>query len=199
MQAQDIGEISIYPYLALALCTIGYLALASAYDIMSDISRSCACSQRCGDMLSAGSQSLALALALEDVSQRWLLTQRCLSSLGSQCLAHSAGSQRCVAMLSAGSQSLALALEDVSQRCLSALARSSALSLSAGLSALGSLRWLSALWRYAQHWLSVLGRRLSMSLSSGSHQKSNHVPYYLFTVIIRLGNMYYGVTDTFLT
>ena len=31
------------------------------------------------------------------------------------------------------------------------------------------------------------------------HQKSNHVPYYLFIVIIHLGNMYYGVTDTFLT
>jgi hypothetical protein len=31
------------------------------------------------------------------------------------------------------------------------------------------------------------------------HQKSNHVPYYLFNVIICLGNMYYGVTDTFLT
>ena len=71
VQAQDIGEISICPYLALALCTIGYLALASAYDIMSNISRSCAGSQRCGDMISAGSQSLALAL--EDVSQRWLL------------------------------------------------------------------------------------------------------------------------------
>ena len=109
MQAQDIGEISICPYLALALCTLGYLALASAYDIMSDILRSCAGSQHCGDMLSAGSQSLALAL------------------------------------------------EDVSQRCLLALARSSALSLSAGLSALGSLRWLSALWRYAQRWLSELG------------------------------------------
>ncbi len=32
-----------------------------------------------------------------------------------------------------------------------------------------------------------------------AHQKSNHVPYYLFIVIICLGNMYYGVTDTFLT
>ncbi len=85
----------------------GYLALASAYDIMSDISRSCAGSQRCGDMLSADSQSLALAL--EDVSQRRLLAQRCLSLLGSQRLAHSAGSQRCGAMLSAGSQSLASA------------------------------------------------------------------------------------------
>jgi hypothetical protein len=84
---------------------------------MSDILRSCAGSQRCGDMLSAGSQSLALAL--EDVFQRWLLAQRCLSLLGSQRLAHSAGSQRCGTMLSAGSQSLALALEDVSQHCLS--------------------------------------------------------------------------------
>ena len=137
---------------------------------MSDISRSCAGSQCCRDMLSPGSQSLALAL--EDVSQRWLLAQCCLSLLGSQRLAHSAGSQRCAAMLSAGSQSLALALEDVSQRCLLALARSSALSLSAGLSALGSLRWLSALWRYAQRWLSVLGRRLSMSLSSGSQRRT---------------------------
>ncbi len=145
MRAQDIGEISICLYLALALCTIGYLALVSAYDIVSNVSRSCTGSQRCGDMLSAGLQSLALAL--EDVSQRWLLAQRCLSLLGSQRLAHSAGSQRCGAMLSAGSQSLALALGDVSQRCLLALARSSALSLSAGLSALGSLRWLSALWR----------------------------------------------------
>ena len=128
----------ICPYLALALA----LALCRSSG-----------SQR--DMLSAGSDSLALAL--EDVSQRWLLAQRCLSLLGSQRLAHSAGSQRCGAMLSAGSQSLALALEDVSQRCLSALARSSALSLSAGLSALGSLRWLSVLWRYAQRWLSELG------------------------------------------
>ncbi len=33
----------------------------------------------------------------------------------------------------------------------------------------------------------------------GSHQKSNHVPYYLFIMIIHLGNMYYGVADTFLT
>ncbi len=32
-----------------------------------------------------------------------------------------------------------------------------------------------------------------------THQKSNHVPYYLFIMIIHLGNMYYGVTDTFLT
>ena len=80
-------------------------------------------------MLSAGSQSLALVL--DDVSQRWLVAQRCLSALGSQRLALCAGSQCCGAMLSAGSQSLALALEDVSQRCLSALARSSALSLSA--------------------------------------------------------------------
>ena len=31
------------------------------------------------------------------------------------------------------------------------------------------------------------------------HQNSNHVPYYLFIMIIHLGNMYYGVTDTFLT
>ena len=31
------------------------------------------------------------------------------------------------------------------------------------------------------------------------HQKSNHVPYYLFIMIVHLDNMYYGVTDTFLT
>jgi hypothetical protein len=77
-----ISEISICPYLTHTLCTIGYLALASAYDIMSDILHSCAGSQRCGDMLSTGAQSLALAL--EDVSQRWLLAQRCLSALDSQ-------------------------------------------------------------------------------------------------------------------
>jgi hypothetical protein len=34
---------------------------------------------------------------------------------------------------------------------------------------------------------------------STPHQKSNHVPYYLFIMIIHLGNMYYGVADTFLT
>ena len=35
--------------------------------------------------------------------------------------------------------------------------------------------------------------------SKNHHQKSNHVPYYLFIMIIHLGNMYYGVADTFLT
>ncbi len=88
-------------------------------------------------MLSAGSQSLALAL--DDVSWRWLVAQHCLSALGSLRLA-----------LCAGSQSLALVLDDVSWRWLVAQRCLSALSLSAGLSVLGSLRWLSALWRYAQ-------------------------------------------------
>ncbi len=34
---------------------------------------------------------------------------------------------------------------------------------------------------------------------NNDHQKSNHVPYYLFIMIIHLGNMYYGAADTFLT
>ena len=83
----------------------------------------CAGSQRCGDMLSAGSQ--CLVLALDDVSWHWLVAQNCLSALGSQRLA-----------LCAGSQSLALALDDVSrrwlvaQRCLSALTPSALISSS---------------------------------------------------------------------
>jgi hypothetical protein len=86
----------------------------------------------------------SLALALEDVSQRWLLDQRCLLALGSQRLALCTGSQCCGTMLSAGSQSLALALADVSQRwlvaqrCLSALG-SQCLVLCAGSQRCGAM------------------------------------------------------------
>ena len=46
--------------------------------------------------------------------------------------------------------------------------------------------------------LSTCWQQTQMSVIWG-HQKSNHVPYYLFIMIIHLGNMYYGVTDMFLT
>jgi hypothetical protein len=46
---------------------------------------------------------------------------------------------------------------------------------------------------------SVLSADLDRNGKLLPHQKSNHVPYYLFIMIIHLGNMYYGVADTFLT
>ena len=100
----EISEISICPYLVLALCRIHRTrALSDCLSVLALSAVALALSSALS--LSAGQSALG-SLRWLSALWRWLLAQR---------------------------------------------------SLSAGLSALGSLRWLSVLWRYAQHWLSVLG------------------------------------------
>jgi hypothetical protein len=104
----EISEISICPYLVLALCRIHRTrALSDCLSVLALSAVALALSSALS--LSAGLSALG-SLRWLSALWRWLLAQRCLSALGYQRLALCAGSQRCGAgsLLSAVSQRWAI-------------------------------------------------------------------------------------------
>ena len=100
VRARDM-EISISPYLVLALCRIHRTHTCALSDCLSVLALSAvALALSSALSLSAGLSALGSLRWLS--AWRWLLAQRCLSAPGYQRLALCAGSQRCGAGSSLG-------------------------------------------------------------------------------------------------